>query len=66
MGQVMVFLSQKNYSPFHNHCIEVEAMAARRALELALETGFDRVILEGDTQILILGIALIHCHTSAT
>ena len=26
-------------------------MAAQRALELAMETGFDRVFLEGDSQI---------------
>ena len=60
----MVSLLQKTTLPFT--AIEVEAMAVRRALEFALETGFDRVILEGDTHILILGIALIHCHTSAT
>ena len=33
--------------------IEVEAMAARRPLVLALETGFDWVILEGDSLVLI-------------
>ena len=39
------FLScKKTTLPFT--AIEVEAMAAKRALELALETGFDRVILE--------------------
>ena len=31
-------------------------MAARRALELALEISFDRVILEGDSQILITAL----------
>ena len=54
MGQVMVSLSQKTTLPFT--AIEVEAMAARRALKLALETGFDRVILEGDSQILITAL----------
>lgn len=54
MGQVMVSLSQKTTLPFT--AIEVEAMAARRALELALETGFDQVILEGDSQILIIAL----------
>ena len=29
--------------------IEVEALATRRALELAMETSFDQVILEGDS-----------------
>lgn len=47
----MVSLSQKTTLPFI--AIEVEAMVARRALELALEIGFDRVILEGDSQILV-------------
>ena len=52
MGQVMVSLLQKTMLPFI--AIEVEAMATRRALELALETGFDQVILEGDSHILII------------
>ena len=39
------FLScKKTTLPFTT--IEVEAMAAKRALKLALQTGFDRVILE--------------------
>ena len=50
-GQVMVSLSQKTTLPFT--AIEVEAMAARRALELALETRFQQIILEGDSQILL-------------
>ena len=33
--------------------IEVEAMTARRPLVLALEAAFDRVILEGDSLVLI-------------
>ena len=32
--------------------IEVEVLAARRAFELAVELGFDHVILEGDSEIL--------------
>ena len=31
-------------------------MAARRALSLALETGFDRVVLEGDLQVLVTAL----------
>ena len=54
MGQVMVSLLQKTMLPFI--AIEVEAMATRRALELALETGFDQVILEGDSHILITAL----------
>ena len=45
-GQVRVSLSQKTTRPFT--AIEVEAMATRRALKLALETGFHQIILEGD------------------
>ena len=47
----MVSLSQKTMLPFT--AIEVGAMAARRALKLALVTGFHQIILEGDSQILI-------------
>lgn len=43
-GQVMVSLSEKTTLPFT--AIEVEAMAATRALTLALEIGFQQVILE--------------------
>ena len=38
-GQVMVSLTERSTLPFTS--IEIEAMAARRALLLALETGFD-------------------------
>ena len=53
-GQAMVSLTERATLPFT--AIEVEAMAARRALLLALETGFDRVILEGDSQVLITAL----------
>ena len=43
----MVSLSQRIPLPFT--IIEVEALAARRALELAMKTSFDQVILEGDS-----------------
>lgn len=33
--------------------IEVKALVARRALELALELGFDSIKLEGDSEVLI-------------
>lgn len=32
---------------------EVEALATRRALELAVEVGIDRITLEGDLEVLI-------------
>lgn len=33
--------------------IEVEALAARLVVELAIELGFDHIVLEGDSEILI-------------
>lgn len=44
-------LSQK--IPLPNMVIEVEILAARRALEFALELGFENVVLEGDSEILM-------------
>ena len=49
-GLVMASLSQLILLPFS--VIEVEVMAARRALELALECGFQRIVLEGDSEVL--------------
>ena len=37
--------------------IEVEVLAARKALELTVELGFDNFILEGDSKILIKSLA---------
>ena len=50
-GLVMASLAQK--IPMPSLVIEVEVLAARRALELALELGFDNIILEGDSEILL-------------
>ena len=50
----MVPLSQCIPLPFT--AIKVETLAARRALELAMETSCDRVILEGNLQILITAL----------
>ena len=50
-GLVMASLTQE--IPMPASVIEVEALAARRALELALELGFNDIILEGDSEILI-------------
>ena len=38
--------------PLPSTVIEVEALAARRALELALECDFESIILEGDSEVL--------------
>ena len=50
-GQVMVSMSQR--IPLPNIAIEVEALAARHAMELALEIGLNKGVLEGDSQILM-------------
>ena len=47
----MASLSQK--IPLLTTVIEVEILAARRALEFALELGSDNVVLEGDSEILM-------------
>lgn len=39
--------------PLPHTVIEVETMAARRALELAAELGFDNLVFEGGSQVLI-------------
>ena len=39
--------------PLPASVIEVEALAARRAMEFALELGFDNMILEGDSEVLV-------------
>ena len=50
-GQVMVSLAQ--WIPLPGTAIEVEALAAQRAMELALETGLNKGVLEGDSLILM-------------
>ena len=50
-GLVMASLSQQ--IPLPASVIEVEALAARRAMEFSLELGFDDVILEGDSEVLV-------------
>ncbi|KAL0014623.1 hypothetical protein SO802_001692 [Lithocarpus litseifolius] len=49
-GLVMVSLAQQ--IPLPPSVTEVEVLVARRALELAIELSFDRIILEGDSKIL--------------
>ena len=53
-GRVMASLSQK--IPLPMSVIEVEVLATRRALELAVELGFDHVSLKG-----ILKFYTRHC-----
>ena len=48
---VMAPLSQR--IPLPASVIKVEALAARRAMEFALELGFDNVTLEGDSKVLV-------------
>ena len=47
----MVSLAQ--WIPLPSTAIEVEALAAQRAMELALETGLNKGVLEGDSLILM-------------
>jgi len=47
----MVSLAQRILLP--NLAIEVEALAARRAMEVALESGLNKGVLEGDSLILM-------------
>lgn len=58
----MVSLSQRIPLPFT--AIEVEALVVRRALELAMEIGFNWVVLEGDSQIFINALKLDSCSLS--
>ena len=50
-GQVMVSLSE--HLPLPSLVIEVEALAAQRGLELAVEIRFKNIVLESDSRILI-------------
>ena len=50
-GQVMVSLAQ--WIPLPKIAIEVEALAAWHAMELALETSLNKGVLEGDSLILM-------------
>ena len=50
-GLIMASLTQQ--IPLPTSVIEVEALAARRALEFALELGFDNITIEGDSELLI-------------
>ena len=49
-GEVMASMSLLVQLP--STVAQVEAMAARKAMEFALEIGFDEIILEGDSEII--------------
>nr|POE50399.1 hypothetical protein CFP56_35572 [Quercus suber] len=50
-GMVMVSMSQNITLPLF--IMELETLATRRTLELSLELGFDSVILEGGSEIVM-------------
>nr|POF22821.1 hypothetical protein CFP56_09795 [Quercus suber] len=54
-GLIMASLTQQ--IPLPGSVIEVEVLAARKALELTLELGFDNITLEGDSEVLIKSLA---------
>ena len=43
--------------PLPSSMIEVEVLAAQKELELTIELGFDNIILEGDSEVLIKYLA---------
>ena len=50
-GLVIVSLSQQVNQAFS--VVKIEAMAATRALEFALEVGIDRVVAKGDSKMVV-------------
>ena len=55
-GLVMVSLAQKIRLP--SSVIEVEVVAVRKTLKLAIELGIDRIILEGDSETLYMALKI--------
>ena len=53
-GAVMASMTQ--LVPLPTTVAQVEALAARRATEFALELGLNRVILEGDPEVICRGL----------
>ena len=54
-GLIMASLTQQ--IPLPGSVIEVEVLAARKALELTIELGFDNITLERDSEVLINSLA---------
>ena len=50
---VLIMASLTQQIPLPSLVIEVEVLAARKALELTIELGFDNITLEGDFEVLI-------------
>ena len=50
-GLIMAYLTQQ--IPLSSSVIEVEVLAAQKALELTIELGFDNITLKGDSEVLI-------------
>ena len=61
-GLIMASLTQQ--IPLPASVIEIEVLAAWRALELTLELGFDNIVLEGDSKILFKSLE-IECNSLA-
>lgn len=53
-GMVMASLSQN--IPLPQAAVELEAIAARRALDFSLELGFTKAILEGESQTVMIAL----------
>ena len=54
-GMVMASLSQN--IPLPHSVVNLETLAACRALEFSLELGFDKAILEGDSMIVMAALS---------
>ena len=54
-GLIMASLTQQ--IPLPGSVIEVEVLAARKALVLTIELGFDNITIEGDSEVLINSLA---------
>ena len=52
-GHGLILASLTQQIPLPDSVIEVEVLAARKALELTIELGFDNITLEGDSEVLI-------------
>ena len=50
-GLFIAFLSQQLQQAFH--AVEIEALAAARALEFASEIGVEQALLEGDSEVIM-------------
>ena len=56
-SQCMVIASLSQLLPHEFQAVEIEALAATRALEFALELGITHVVLEGDSKVVMDALA---------